>query len=60
MNNEQDPRNKRYYHGGDDGLLVGQYIEPPNVTGKDNIGGIKPLQTWIACLARNIPLTECY
>jgi hypothetical protein len=44
MNDEQDPRNKRYYHGGDGGLLVGQYIEPPNVTGKDNMIGLNPLR----------------
>lgn len=44
MNDEQDPRNKRYYHGGDAGLLVGQYIEPPNVTGKDNTVGLNPLR----------------
>jgi hypothetical protein len=44
MNDEQDPRNKRYYHGGDAGLLVRQYIEPPNVTGKDNMVGLNPLR----------------
>jgi hypothetical protein len=44
MNDEHDPRNKRYYHGGDGGLLVGQYIEPPNVTGKDNMVGLNPLR----------------
>jgi hypothetical protein len=42
MNDENDPRNKRFYHGGDGGLLVGQYIEPPNVTGKDNMVGLNP------------------
>src|SRR5258708_38940981 len=44
MNDEQDPRNKRYYHGGDAGLLVGQYILPPDVTGKDNMAGLNPLR----------------
>jgi hypothetical protein len=44
MNDEQDPRNKRYYHGGDAGLLVGQYIRPPDVTGKDNMVGLNPLR----------------
>ena len=44
MNDEQDPRNKRYYHGGNAGLLVGQYILPPNVTGKDNMAGLNPLR----------------
>jgi hypothetical protein len=44
MNDKQDPRNERYYHGGDGGLLVGQYIEPPNVTGKDNMVGLNPLR----------------
>ena len=44
MNDKQDPRNKRYYHGRDGGLLVGQYIEPPNVTGKDNMVGLNPLR----------------
>lgn len=44
MNDEQDPRNKRYYHGGDAGLLVGQYILPPEVTGKDNMVGLNPLR----------------
>jgi hypothetical protein len=44
MNDEHDPRNKRYYHGGDAGLLVGQYILPPDVTGKDNMVGLNPLR----------------
>jgi len=44
MNDEQDPRNKRYYHGGDAGLLVGQYILPPDATGKDNMVGLNPLR----------------
>jgi hypothetical protein len=42
MNDKEDPRNKSYYHGGDAGLLVGQYIQPPDVTGKDNMIGLKP------------------
>ncbi|WP_051311017.1 NAD(+)--rifampin ADP-ribosyltransferase [Bradyrhizobium sp. Cp5.3] len=33
MYDAQDPRNKRYYHGGNSGLLVGQYILPPEETG---------------------------
>jgi hypothetical protein len=44
MNDAQDPRNKRYYHGGGAGLLVGQYILPPDVTGKDNMAGLNPLR----------------
>jgi hypothetical protein len=44
MTDEQDPRNRRYYHGGDGGLLVGQYILPPDVTGKDNMVGLNPLR----------------
>jgi hypothetical protein len=44
MNDAQDPRNKRYYHGGDAGLPVGQYIRPPDVTGKDNMIGPNPLR----------------
>jgi hypothetical protein len=44
MNDEQDPRNKRYYHGGDGGLQVGEYILPPNDTGKDNMVGLNPLR----------------
>jgi hypothetical protein len=35
MMDEQDPRKKRFYHGGDGGLEVGDYILPPNDTGKD-------------------------
>jgi Rifampin ADP-ribosyl transferase len=44
MTDEQDPRNKRYYHGGDAGLVVGDYILPPDVTGKDNMVGLNPLR----------------
>jgi hypothetical protein len=44
MNDEQDPRKKRYYHGGDGGLKVGDYILPPNDTGKDNMIGLNPLR----------------
>jgi hypothetical protein len=44
MNDEQDPRKKRYYHGGDGGLQVGDYILPPNDTGKDNMIGLNPLR----------------
>jgi hypothetical protein len=43
MKDEQDPRNTRYYHGGDAGLLVGQFILPSLVTGKDNMVGLNPL-----------------
>ncbi|NPU65380.1 hypothetical protein HL667_10270 [Bradyrhizobium sp. 83012] len=43
MTDEQDPRRKRYYHGGDGGLKVGDYILPPNDTGKDNMVGLNPL-----------------
>jgi rifampin ADP-ribosylating transferase len=44
MDDEQDPRKKRYYHGGDGGLKVGDYILPPNDTGKDNMIGLNPLR----------------
>jgi rifampin ADP-ribosylating transferase len=44
MTDEKDPRNKRYYHGGDDGLKIGEYILPPNDTGKDNMIGMNPLR----------------
>ena len=44
MSDQNDPRNKRYYHGGVGGLLVGQYILPPNETGKDNMIGLNPLR----------------
>jgi hypothetical protein len=44
MIDEQDPRRKRYYHGGDGGLNVGDYILPPNDTGKDNMIGLNPLR----------------
>jgi len=30
MTDEKDPRNNRYYHGGDGGLKIGNYILPPN------------------------------
>lgn len=44
MTDKQDPRNKRYYHGGDAGLVVGDYILPPDLTGKDNMVGLNPLR----------------
>jgi Rifampin ADP-ribosyl transferase len=44
MNDEKDPRNNRYYHGGDGGLKIGDYILPPNDTGKDNMIGLNPLR----------------
>jgi hypothetical protein len=44
MTDNQDPRRKRYYHGGDGGLQVGDYILPPNDTGKDNMVGLNPLR----------------
>jgi hypothetical protein len=44
MTDDKDPRKKRFYHGGDDGLLVGQYILPPDDTGKDNMAGLNPLR----------------
>jgi hypothetical protein len=44
MYDENDPRRKRYYHGGDGGLQVGDYILPPNDTGKDNMIGLNPLR----------------
>ena len=44
MTDEQDPRKKRYYHGGHDGLQVGDYILPPKDTGKDNMVGLNPLR----------------
>ena len=44
MTDEQDPRKKRYYHGGDAGLRIGEYILPPNDTGKDNMVGLNPLR----------------
>jgi hypothetical protein len=44
MTDEQDPRKKRYYHGGDAGLRIGEYILPPNDTGKDNMIGLNPLR----------------
>lgn len=44
MTDEKDPRNKRYYHGGDGGLKIGEYILPPNDTGKDNMIGLNPLR----------------
>jgi hypothetical protein len=44
VNDEHDPRYKRYYHGGDAGLLVGEYILPPDVTDKDNMVGLNPLR----------------
>ena len=40
---EKDPRRKRFYHGGNSGLKVGEYILPPKDTGKDNMGGTNPL-----------------
>jgi hypothetical protein len=50
MNDERDPRNKRYNHGGDAGLLVGQYILPPDVTGKESIAVASPrLETASPC-----------
>jgi Rifampin ADP-ribosyl transferase len=44
MKDKHDPRNRRYYHGGDAGLPVGGYIQPPDVTGKDNMIGLNPLR----------------
>jgi len=44
MIHEQDPRKKRFYHGGDGGLKVGDFILPPNETGKDNMAGLNPLR----------------
>jgi hypothetical protein len=44
MSDEKDPRTKRYYHGGDGGLQVGDYILPPNDTGKDNMVGLNLLR----------------
>jgi hypothetical protein len=44
MTDEQDPRNERYYHGGESGLKIGEYILPPNDTGKDNTNGLNPLR----------------
>jgi hypothetical protein len=44
MIDEQDPRRKRYYHGGDGGLQVGEYLLPPNDTGEDNMIGLNPLR----------------
>src|SRR5262245_58057620 len=43
MTDAQDPRNKRYYHGGDAGLEVGQYILSAKEIGKDNMIGLNPL-----------------
>jgi hypothetical protein len=44
MSDEHDPRRKRYYHGGNAGLVIGQYILPPIETGKDNMVGLNPLR----------------
>ena len=44
MSDEHDPRNKRLFHGGADGLKVGEYILPPKDTGNDNMGGRNPLR----------------
>jgi hypothetical protein len=43
MTDEQDPRNNRYYHGGDGGLQIGQYILSAKEIGKDNMMGLNPL-----------------
>jgi len=43
MNDKQDPRNRRYYHGGNAGLPIGQYILPPAETGADNMADLNPL-----------------
>jgi hypothetical protein len=44
MSDEQNPRKTRYYQGGDGGLKIGDYILPPNETGKDNMIGLNPLR----------------
>ncbi len=41
MNDKQNPT--RYFHGGHDGLLVGEYILPPAETGADNMADLNPL-----------------
>jgi hypothetical protein len=41
MTDEQDARKKRFYHGGDTGLKVGDFILPPNETGT---AGLNPLR----------------
>jgi hypothetical protein len=43
MIDEKDPRRKRFYHGGDDGLKVGEHILPSKDTGKNNMIGRNPL-----------------
>ena len=41
MNDKPEPT--RYFHGGNDGLLVGEYILPPAETGADNMADLNPL-----------------
>jgi hypothetical protein len=43
MTNEHDPRRKRFHHGGDEGLKVGDHILPSKDTGKNNMIGRNPL-----------------
>jgi hypothetical protein len=40
---DKDPRRKRFYHGGDDGLKVGEDILPSKDIGKNNMIGKNPL-----------------
>jgi hypothetical protein len=40
-----DPRRKRFYHGGEAGLRVGDYILSPKEVGKDNMIGLNPLHS---------------
>src|ERR1700742_4071165 len=43
MTDDKDPRKKRFYHGGDDGLKVGDSILPAKDVGKNNMGSGNPL-----------------
>ncbi|MGA2057423.1 MAG: NAD(+)--rifampin ADP-ribosyltransferase [Bradyrhizobium sp.] len=44
MTDDKDPRKKRFYHGGDGGLKVGDYILPSkDNTGRNNMIGLNPL-----------------
>ena len=43
MSNEKTQTKKRYYHGGNGGLLVGTYILPPAETGAKSTADFNPL-----------------
>ena len=42
MTGDKDPRKKRFYHGGADGLKVRDFILPAKETGKNNMDGKNP------------------